>query len=33
VYDHFDAACADFTKKFGAGLPRRKAVLKPVRTQ
>ena len=32
VYDHFAAAYADFTKKFGAGLSLRKALLKSVRT-
>jgi hypothetical protein len=32
VVDHFNAAYADFTRKFGAGLPLRKALLKPLRT-
>lgn len=32
VHDHFSAAYAEFTRKFGAGLPLRKALLKPVRT-
>lgn len=31
VLDHYDAAYADFTRKFGAGLAPRKALLKPVR--
>lgn len=31
VLDHFSAAYADFTRKFGAGVPLRKALLKPVR--
>ena len=31
VLDQFSAAYADFTTKFGAGLPLRKALLKPVR--
>jgi hypothetical protein len=30
VLDHFSAAHADFTKKFGPGRPLRKALLKPV---
>jgi hypothetical protein len=32
ILDHFGAAHADFTKKFGPGLPLRKALLKPLRT-
>jgi hypothetical protein len=32
IYDHFDAAFTDFAKKFGPGLPLRRALLKPVRT-
>lgn len=32
VLDQYNAAYADFTTKFGAGLPLRKALLKPVRT-
>jgi hypothetical protein len=32
VHDHFDAAYADFTRKFGPGLPLRTALLKPLRT-
>jgi hypothetical protein len=31
VLDHFNTAYADFTRKFGAGLPLRKALLKPLR--
>ena len=31
VLDHFNAASADYTRKFGAGVPLRKALLKPVR--
>jgi hypothetical protein len=31
VLDHYNAAYADLTRKFGAGLPLRKALLKPVR--
>ena len=31
VLDHFNAAYADFTRKFGAGPPLRKALLKPLR--
>ena len=33
VHDHFRAAYADFTKKFGADLPLRKALLTPLRTK
>jgi len=32
VLDHFNAAYADFTNKFGRDLPLRKALLKPLRT-
>ncbi len=33
VHDHFQAAYADFTRKFGPDRPLRKALLKPLRTQ
>jgi len=32
VHDHFSAAHAEFTRKFGAGLALRKALLNPIRT-
>jgi hypothetical protein len=32
VFDQFPTAYAEFTQKFGAGLPLRKALLKPVRS-
>ena len=32
IFDQFPTAYVEFTKKFGAGLPLRKALLKPIRT-